>query len=370
MGFHILGLSHTQTTREYSACPFTQKIRNLCAILTRAGHEVIHYGTEGSDPQCTEQVPVLSLPTFFKTHRLDWRLHGFRTDRDPDNAAYHEFTRNAIAALRRRVEFGDFLLCPYGWQHKEIADRFADLIVVEPGIGYAHTFAPYRVWESYAWMHWCYGKEGRSVDPTPSWYDAVIPGFFDLADFPFPHPDLPDEAGSYYLFVGRPAPAIKGVEIARDVCRALGVPLYTAGQGDRSGWDSDRHLGVLSIEERARWMAGARALFCPTRYVEPFGNVAVEAALCGTPVICTDWGAFTETVMHGVTGYRCHTLPEFVEAACNVHTLSRDACRKWAEQYSLEHIGKRYCDYFERLAGVYGGERGDWYGRRVGGSVA
>jgi hypothetical protein len=47
MRFHILGIQHTKTTKEFSPCPFTQHTRLLCKMLTEAGHTVYHYGGEG-----------------------------------------------------------------------------------------------------------------------------------------------------------------------------------------------------------------------------------------------------------------------------------------------------------------------------------
>ena len=70
-----------------------------------------------------------------------------------------------------------------GWSIKEIAAAFPRLIAVESGIGYEKTFARWRVFESYAWMHFHYGREGRALNP--SWYDAVIPNYLDPKDYPF-----------------------------------------------------------------------------------------------------------------------------------------------------------------------------------------
>src|SRR5208282_1724685 len=59
MRIHVLGLPHTQTTEEFTTCAFTMKALNLCKMMTRRGHEVIHYGVEGSDPECTKNVSVM-----------------------------------------------------------------------------------------------------------------------------------------------------------------------------------------------------------------------------------------------------------------------------------------------------------------------
>lgn len=423
--FHLLALSHTKVSRDYSACAFTSKVRLLAKMLHNRGHHVTVYAPEGSQAECSEMVNVLDDATFQGVHgQRDWRRDGFLISRD--TVTYRTFRDNAIREIGARAQPGDFLCVTFGWDHKEIADALAGrgLIVVETGIGYEATFAQHRVFESYAWMHITYGKEQRHN--TPSFYDAVIPNGYDLADYPYPDgprgatgpgcaiglpgkegppgerpapfaltgkyvvggisspsgptgttgPDAPlgstgpaypvPAYGDYFLYVARPN-FDKGIGIARDIATATGIPLYTAGQGTPEQWGhSPYHLGVLSQSARNYWMARARAVLCPSLYVEPWLNVAVEAQLNGCPVITTDWGAVTENVLHGITGYRCHTMPEFIEAARNVHTLSRDACRRWAEQYSLEHIGARYEAYLERLAGLYGGEAGDFYGRRVG----
>lgn len=120
-------------------------------------------------------------------------------------------------------------------------------------------------------------------------------------------------------------------------------------------------------------MAGAKAVFVPTIYVEPFGNVAVEAQGCGTPVITTDWGAFTETVIDGVTGFRCHTFGEFKRAVEKAHTLNSYAIRQHAiRNYSLEVIGEKYERYFERLSLLWNADpvNGGWYEGRTGLCVA
>ena len=97
----------------------------------------------------------------------------------------------------------------------------------------------------------------------------------------------------------------------------------------------------------------------PTYYVGPFEGVAVEAMMCGTPVITTDWGVFAETVIQGKTGFRCRTLQEFVDAAEHVGELDAQAIRRHAvNNYSLEAIAPKYQAYFERLDALW---RDGWY---------
>jgi len=329
-------------------------------MLIDNGDIVFHYGTEGSNPVCTENIDVLSAATFDRVHgAYDWKKQNFVVD--VENDAYKEFTSGAIAEIGKRFQDRDFILCTFGVMNKPIVDAFPRAICVEPGIGYENTLGPlvHRVFESNPWMHYIYGKEGRMLNP--SFYDAVIPNYYDLDDYKY-EPD----GGDCFLFLGRPTP-LKGLEIAQECAKVAGVDLYIAGQGEYKNLPSFvKHLGVLSIEERSKWMGGAKCVLAPTIYIEPFGGVPIEALLCGTPVITTDFGAFVETIPHGLVGYRCRSLEQFHWAAKNIGNIDRGTCREYAERnYSIGRVRKKYREYFSTLARLYADPMG-WYGSNDG----
>jgi glycosyltransferase involved in cell wall biosynthesis len=102
-------------------------------------------------------------------------------------------------------------------------------------------------------------------------------------------------------------------------------------------------------------MGGAAATLMPTIYVEPFGGVAVESMMCGTPVVTTDFGAFTETVVEGVSGYRFQTLQEAVDRTVLAMELDREAVRQHAvDLYSLDAVEPLYDRWFTNLDGLWG----------------
>ena len=81
--------------------------------------------------------------------------------------------------------------------------------------------------------------------------------------------------------------------------------------------------GPIFGDERVDVVGRARCMLMPTVFIEPFGFSGIEAQLCGVPLIATSYGAFQETVVEGVTGYRCHTLADWVEAIRLSRSLDR-----------------------------------------------
>jgi len=355
MRFHILGLPHTVSSKEYVACAYTQKVVKFGKMMTARGHEVIHYGHEDSDLVCSEHVTVTTnadLETAYGSY--DWRKNFFKFDMG--DHAYQTFYKNAIREVGKRKQTNDFILPFWGAGVRPVCDAHPDLIVVEPGIGYAGGhWAQWKVFESYAIMHAYQGLENVGTC-RQSWYDVVIPNYFDLSEFEY----APEKKEDYFLFTGRVYSG-KGIDIAVQVTEHIGAKLVVAGQNpeNREFPPHVEFVGYADVEKRKQLMSRAKASFVASTYLEPFGGVQVENLLSGTPTITTDWGAFVENNPHGVTGFRCRTFADFVDAAEKIDEIDPWTCRKFGEQFSLEAVAPRYEKFFQDVLNVYVGK--GWY---------
>jgi glycosyltransferase involved in cell wall biosynthesis len=275
--FHVPGIPHTASNKDWLCCAFTQKVVKLCAMLKARGHHVIHYGNADSDVVCDEHVTV--------TERGDIGEPETYTQFAIDGPIYAKFSGNAVEAIGRRKQARDFLLCMFGCGHQAVATEHADMIVVEPGIGYGGGhFARWKVFESYAMLHAYYGLPAVLLSDKVDWYDAVIPNYFDAADFQFS-----TDKDDYFLFLGRVYTG-KGVHIAIEIAERLGRRLIIAGPGARP--DGGEFVGVVGEDRRRELLAHAKAVIAPSMFLEPFCGVVTEAHFSGTPTITSDWGAF------------------------------------------------------------------------------
>lgn len=359
MRFHILGLPHTVTSKEYNACAYTQKVYKFGKMMTARGHEVIHYGHEESDLPCTEHVTVITNDDLKIAYgNYDWRKNFFKFDMT--DHAYLTFFKNAIVEVGKRKQKNDFILPFWGAGVRPVCDAHPDIITVEPGIGYAGGhWARFKIFESYAIYHAYYGLSSVGTCKQ-DWYDTVIPNYFDPEDFTFK-----EQKEDYFLFLGRVYEG-KGVNIAVQATEAIGAKLIIAGQNSlkQMGYtETPAHvteLGYADVETRRNLMANAKGAFVASLYTEPFGGVQVECLFSGTPTITTNWGSFTENNIHGVTGYRCTTFEHFTWAAKNIGNIKPQACRDFAlNNFSLDVVAQKYEEYFQSVLNVYNGN--GWY---------
>jgi len=356
MRFHILGLPHTVSSKEYNACAYTQKVVKFGKMMTARGHEVIHYGHEDSDLICTEHVTVTTNDDLKQAYGdYDWRRNFYKFDLN--DHAYQTFFKNAIREVGRRKQPLDFILPFWGAGVRPVCDAHEDLICVEPGIGYAGGhWARWKIFESYAIYH-AYCGLASVGSCRQDWYDAVIPNYFDPEDF-----DYCEQKQDFFLFLGRVYTG-KGIEIAVQATEATGQYLVVAGQNpDNMKFPSHvDFIGYADVEKRRRYMSLAKGAFVASQYLEPFGGVQIEMLMSGTPTITTDWGSFVENNIHGVTGYRCRTFDQFCWAAENISRIQSRDCRTWAENFTLDRVALQYEEYFQSVLDVYTGA--GWYQR-------
>jgi glycosyltransferase involved in cell wall biosynthesis len=343
---------------DYVACAYTQKVVKFCKMMKARGHHVIHYGHEDSDVECNEHVTVLTNEDFDRVYgHHDYKISFFKFDVNDD--VYKTFFKNSIAAITTRKEKHDFILPFWGSGVRPVCDAHQDLICVEPGIGYAGGhWARWKVFESYAIYHAYYGLSAVGTCKQ-DWYDVVIPNYFDPDEFTYSA-----EKDDYFLFVGRIYEG-KGIHIAIQITEKIGARLLVCGQGslEEIGYkeipDHVTYIGYVGKEQRKQLMSRAKGAFVISMYCEPFGGVQMEMLMSGTPTITTDWGAFTENNIHGVTGYRCRTFEQFCWAAKNIDRINPEKCRAWAMNFSLDKVGEMYEEYFNMVMNVY--TSGGWY---------
>lgn len=360
---HVLGLPHTQTNESYATCAYTQRVVKFCRMMADQDREVILYSGEENTAPCDEHVTVVTSgrqEQWFSDHdENDLDRGGFTWE--PTAPYWSEMNARAIGEIRKRMAPTDLLCITAGRSQGLVADAIPEMIVAEIMVGYrgvltAPRLSPsFAAFESQSHRAMVYGELGWQNSPRA--FDCVIPNQFDPDELPLGNGD-----GGFLLYIGRLIP-LKGIEIACRVADALGMKIVVAGPGgksygqgwveaDEGRWEAEQleYVGPVGVAERADLMGAAAVTLVPTLYAEPFGGVAVESMMCGTPVVTTDFGAFTDTVEEGVSGYRFQTLQEAVDGTLRAIELQREQVRRYAlENYSMDAVRPLYERWFNNL---------------------
>ena len=360
MSLHLLGLPHTVTHRRFSACAFTGKVLRFAPMMRSTGYAVIHYGVEGAESGATEQVDVLSRETWMELGGKEPGTEPLGLAANSDSQLYRAFNAALIPRLRERIAPKDAICLPFGHAHAQAVAAFPDAVRVETGIGYPLASERFRVYESNAWMHYHLGKEQQGG--SDYWW--VIPNYYNPDEWP-----LGDGSGGYLVYLGRLS-RDKGLDIVWEIAKARpDLEVVLCGQGDPSPWLTLPNISYrhpIHGAGREKFLGEALCTLMPTRYIEPFGGVTVESLLCGTPVLGSSFGSFTETIENGSNGFRCRTLNEWLTA---VEDVQADALYpRWmiraaaVERYSMWKLAHNYDRVFQQLSDLWGD---GWYSRRT-----
>ncbi|MBW4452141.1 MAG: glycosyltransferase family 4 protein [Nostoc indistinguendum CM1-VF10] len=162
-------------------------------------------------------------------------------------------------------------------------------------------------------------------------------------------------------WVGRIAPE-KGLEDAVAAAEITGIKLKIFGlKQDISYWEKIcqeypnapiEYIGFLPTIELQKELGQCQALLVTPRWIEAFGNVAIEALACGVPLIAYRRGGLTEIVQEGKTGFLVEpdSVQGLVEAIKRLDEIDRQTCRQQAETlYSLEAMGDRVEQWFQKI---------------------
>ncbi len=137
---------------------------------------------------------------------------------------------------------------------------------------------------------------------------AVIPPFVHRLEI-----DGRAGPGEYHLLAGRLVRR-KGVRVALEAAARLEttLPLMVAGDGPmrdevaaaarRSG-GKVRYLGWVHRDGMAELLTGARSVWLPSLWAEPFGLIGLEALAAAAPVIAANVGGVSDWLEDGRSGF-------------------------------------------------------------------
>lgn len=325
---HIIRVG-TAAAGSEAPCEAEEKIQRFVAMMTPLGWKIIEYGHTESH-RATTHITLLTAKELASTDR-------------PESL----FRQRVINVLPVTVRDGD-IICHLAGVDAEVAAVTPRCHQVECGVAAHETgVKEHRIFTSTAWMHWHRGRRGDFNRRAAPNYDFVVPDYYDPADWPLV-PTAAAGDGAYVLFFGDGDGLGDGLlaEVARQMPDTKFVAYGPTAIGGANIVSAASRWGAMP---RADLLGHAAVLLAPTME----GRAVIEAQLCGTPVVASNYCAYELAIEEGRTGYRCATLAEYVQAIRLAAGLDRGyTARRARALYSLEAVGPQYNKVLLQIAGL------------------
>ncbi len=210
--------------------------------------------------------------------------------------------------------------------------------LLPPGTEILHAFYPLRVPPGIPWVWTLQGttKPGAIRPPNTIYVSADHAARHASTTFVYNGLDPADlqfraAKDDYDLFLGR-LHSSKGYQWAIAGAKLAERKLVVAG-----GWRPSlsryvKFVGTVDGAEKAALLAGARLMWMPALWDEPFGLTLIEALWSGTPVLGTRRGSLAEVLSPNVAG-QGDTLEELVALLPTMAGKDPAACRARAERW-------------------------------------
>ena len=378
---HMPAIPHTITRDEFSHCAFTGKVQRFSPMMRSRGFEVFHYGVEGSQSGADREIQL-----FTKQEWQMLRIESYRI-KDPSLSLediltriedpkqyigelgnmtyplYIEFNKRLRTALESeyRSTTTDIVCLPFGPAH-EPAIEGKNYVCIESGIGYPNAYKEFRIYESYAKLHYNMHRDGKQLQN----YWFVCPNYYNLNEWPLSlHPKM-DTIG----YFGR-LEHIKGIAVVVECARLFpNIRFIICGQGDPTPFLIEPNIFYkepIHGAARGEYLGNLLVLLAPSKFLEPFCGVSAEAQLCGTPVIGHDSGAIVENVEPFKTGLHCHTLSDFkygIQMALDGRFDRQYIHDRAVRLFDMFNVAKKYEHAFKSLLDIFNGTNG-WYSPNI-----
>jgi len=375
---HIPAIPHTITRDEYSHCAFTSKVQRFSPMMRSLGFEVYHYGVETSISGANSDIELFTKEewTQLRIQSLIYLEPNLTLEQatakneDPTMILNHlsnwttplcvEFNKRLNVKLKQnyRSNQTDIICIPLSRSYED-GIKDIDAVKIETGIGYSGSYLNFRIFESYSWLSSTLGEEKK--DPNNYWF--VVPISYNIPDFHLSLNPTPLRIG----FLGRIVSS-KGCGIIIEIAKKFPhVTFILCGAGDPNPFLQFPNIVYkfpIHGNERSEYLGSCVALLHPTKYLEPFGSASVEAQLCGTPVIASDWGGMVETIEHFKTGLLCHTLADYcygVQLALDGKFDRRYIRQRAVEKYDMYKMAHKYEYVFKSVLDIFNPEKNGWY---------